>query len=124
MVLFTDFKGFTKYSEILTPQELVKDIHDFFSVFDNIMEKHGMEKIKTIGNAYMASGGLPTPNKTHAIDAVKAALEITQFIEEGKAQKIAEGKPYSKMIIGIHTGQVVAGIIGVKNTLIIFGAMQ
>ena len=114
-VLFTDFKGFTQYSEKLTPQELVKDIHECFSAFDNIMEKHGMEKIKTIGDAYMAAGGLPTPNKTHALDAISAALEIARFIDEGKTRKIALGKPFFEIRIGIHTGQVVAGIVGIKK---------
>jgi len=114
-VMFTDFKGFTSMSEKLTPKELVKDIHECFSAFDHIMEKYGMEKIKTIGDSYMAAGGLPTPNKTHAEDAVKAALEIIQFIAEGKARKIAAGLPYFEIRIGIHTGPVVAGIVGVKK---------
>ena len=114
-VLFTDFKGFTQYSEKLTPQELVSDIHECFSAFDKIMEKHGMEKIKTIGDAYMCAGGIPTPNKTHATDAVNAALEIAKFIEEGKIKKMALSKPYFEIRIGIHTGPVVAGIVGVKK---------
>ncbi|MBK7854998.1 MAG: hypothetical protein IPJ79_08910 [Bacteroidetes bacterium] len=62
-VLFTDFKGFTQLSEKLTPKELVAEINECFSVFDHIMQKHGVEKIKTIGDAYMAAGGLPTPNQ-------------------------------------------------------------
>ncbi len=114
-VLFTDFKGFTAIAEKLTPKELVTDIHECFSAFDHIMEKYGMEKIKTIGDSYMAAGGLPTPNKTNASDAVNAAIEIRQFIEEGKARKIAIGKPYFEIRIGIHTGPVVAGIVGVKK---------
>jgi class 3 adenylate cyclase/Tfp pilus assembly protein PilF len=114
-VLFTDFKGFTKISEKLSPKELVKDIHECFSAFDIIMGKHGMEKIKTIGDSYMAAGGLPSPNTTHAIDAVNAALEIRQFIAEGQAEKIALGKPFFEIRIGIHTGPVVAGIVGVKK---------
>ncbi len=114
-VLFTDFKGFTAYSEKMTPKELVKDIHECFSAFDHIMEKYGMEKIKTIGDSYMAAGGLPTPNKTHAEDAVRAALEISRFIAEGKARKIEIGAPYFEIRIGIHTGPVVAGIVGVKK---------
>ena len=63
----------------------------------------------------MAAGGLPSPNNTHAVDAVKAALEIRKFIEEGKADKIAQGKPFFEIRIGIHTGPVVAGIVGVKK---------
>ncbi len=114
-VLFTDFKGFTAMSEKLTAKELVADIHECFSAFDRIMAKHGIEKIKTIGDAYMAAGGLPTPNTTHAVDVVKAALEIRDFIAEGKAHKMAAGLPYFEIRIGIHTGPVVAGIVGVKK---------
>jgi adenylate cyclase len=114
-VLFTDFKGFTAMSEQLSPKELVRDIHECFSAFDRIMQKHGIEKIKTIGDAYMAAGGLPTPNSTHALDVVKAAFEIKEFIAEGKARKVAAGLPYFEIRIGIHTGPVVAGIVGVKK---------
>jgi class 3 adenylate cyclase len=114
-VLFTDFKGFTQLSEKLTAKELVSEINHCFSAFDNIMHKHGVEKIKTIGDAYMAAGGLPIPNKTHAEDVVKAALEIQRFMHELKAKKEAEGKLFFELRIGIHTGPVVAGIVGVKK---------
>ena len=114
-VLFSDFKGFTVVSEQISARELVKDLNECFSAFDRIMEKHGMEKIKTIGDAYMAAGGLPTPNGTHASDAIKAAMEMRDFIEAGKAAKIAQGLPYFEIRIGIHTGPVVAGIVGVKK---------
>jgi adenylate cyclase len=79
------------------------------------MQKYGLEKIKTIGDAYMAAGGLPSPKATHAEDVVAAALEIRQFMEAGKADKIAAGLPYFEVRIGIHTGPVVAGIVGVKK---------
>jgi adenylate cyclase len=114
-VLFTDFKGFTSMSEKLSAQELVKDLNECFSAFDRIMEKYGMEKIKTIGDSYMAAGGLPTPNTTHAGDAIKAAIEMRDFISQGKASKTAAGLPYFEIRIGIHTGPVVAGIVGVKK---------
>ncbi len=114
-VLFTDFKGFTAMSEKLSPKELVKDIHECFSAFDLIIERHGIEKIKTIGDAYMAAGGLPTANTTHAADVVKAAMEIRDFIAEGKIRKIELGQPFFEIRIGIHTGPVVAGIVGVKK---------
>jgi class 3 adenylate cyclase/Tfp pilus assembly protein PilF len=114
-VLFTDFKGFTQLTETLTPKELVRDIHECFSGFDRICEKYGVEKIKTIGDAYMAAGGLPTPNSTHAMDVVLAALEMRDLIEEGKARRIAEGRPYFEVRIGMHTGPVVAGIVGLKK---------
>lgn len=114
-VLFTDFKGFTALAEQLSPEELVEDLNTCFSEFDRIMEKYGIEKIKTIGDAYMAAGGLPTPNATHASDVVKAALEMRDFIEKGKAKKIEQGLPYFEIRIGIHTGPVVAGIVGIKK---------
>ncbi len=92
-VLFTDFKGFTAMSEQLTPKELVRDMHECFSAFDAIMAKHGIEKIKTIGDAYMAAGGLPTPNSTHALDVVRAAFEIqaTSSTEGQGTRKVASG---------------------------------
>ena len=114
-VLFTDFKGFTAMSEKVTPKQLVYDLHECFSAFDHICEKHGLEKIKTIGDAYMAAGGLPTPNETHATDVIHAALEMRDFIAEGKAHKITTGLPYFEVRIGVHTGPVVAGIVGVKK---------
>ena len=114
-VLFTDFKGFTALSEQVTPKQLVKDLHECFSAFDHICEDHGLEKIKTIGDAYMAAGGLPTPNTTHATDVIQAALEMRDFIAEGKARKLAAGLPYFEVRIGVHTGPVVAGIVGVKK---------
>ncbi len=114
-VLFTDFKGFTSLSENLTPRELVRDLNECFSAFDKITTKYGIEKIKTIGDAYMAAGGLPVANTTHATDVISAALEMRDFIAEGKARKIAEGKPYFEVRIGVHTGPVVAGIVGVKK---------
>ncbi|MEZ4949439.1 MAG: adenylate/guanylate cyclase domain-containing protein [Saprospiraceae bacterium] len=114
-VLFTDFKGFTALSEKVTPKELVADLHECFSAFDHICEKYGIEKIKTIGDAYMAAGGLPSPNFTHAKDAVNAALEMAKIVEKGKAKKIAAGLPFFEIRIGVHTGPVVAGIVGVKK---------
>ncbi|MBL4587555.1 MAG: tetratricopeptide repeat protein [Flavobacteriales bacterium] len=114
-VLFTDFKGFTAMSEQLTPKELVQDLHECFSEFDRICEKYGIEKIKTIGDAYMAAGGLPSPNSTHPQDVVKAALEMAQVVEQDKAKKIANNQLFFEMRVGIHTGSVVAGIVGVKK---------
>jgi len=114
-VLFTDFEGFTAMSEQLSPKDLVADIHVCFSAFDAIMEKYGIEKIKTIGDAYMAAGGLPTSNSTHAIDVLNAALEIRDFIADGKLKKIQNNLPYFEIRIGVHTGPVVAGIVGVKK---------
>lgn len=114
-VLFTDFKGFTALSEILSPQELVHEINICFSAFDHIMTKHNIEKIKTIGDAYMAAGGLPTENKTHPKDVVKAAVEIQGFMLKHAEEKKAKNEPFFEIRIGVHTGPVVAGIVGVKK---------
>ncbi|MFT7611642.1 MAG: adenylate cyclase [Parvicellaceae bacterium] len=114
-VLFTDFKGFTALSEILSPKKLVEEINLCFSAFDHIMGKHNIEKIKTIGDAYMAAGGLPTENTTHANDVLKAALEIKEFMLDLAEKKKAKGEPFFEIRIGVHTGPVVAGIVGVKK---------
>ncbi len=114
-VLFTDFKDFTQVAESMTPQALVAEIHHCFKAFDAIMEKHGIEKIKTIGDAYMAAGGLPVMNTTNARDVVSAALEIQHFIRGYRADRQAKGLPGFDIRIGIHTGPVVAGIVGIKK---------
>jgi adenylate cyclase len=114
-VLFTDFKGFTELSEQLTPQQLVYEINEYFSEFDRIMEKYGIEKIKTIGDSYMAAGGIPVTNKTHPFDIINAALEIQKFAKEYKTKRIQESLSYFEVRIGIHTGPVVAGIVGLKK---------
>ncbi|MBK7854851.1 MAG: hypothetical protein IPJ79_08040 [Bacteroidetes bacterium] len=114
-VMFTDFKGFTQISEKLSPAELVAEIDTCFKAFDNIISKHNIEKIKTIGDSYMCAGGLPVANKTHATDVVKAALEIQKFMLEHLRQRKSEGKEVFEIRIGIHTGPVVAGIVGIKK---------
>ncbi|MBK9402209.1 MAG: adenylate/guanylate cyclase domain-containing protein [Bacteroidetes bacterium] len=114
-VMFTDFKGFTQISERLTPAELVAEIHTCFKAFDQIITKYNIEKIKTIGDAYMCAGGLPVANTTHATDVVNAALEIQQFMKNHLQQRKLENKEAFEIRIGIHTGTVVAGIVGVKK---------
>lgn len=114
-VMFADFKGFTHVSEKLNPRELVQEIHFYFSQFDRIVRKHGIEKIKTIGDAYMCAGGLPIPNDTHPQDVVRAAMEINAWMEEIRAEREAQGSHFFEMRIGIHTGPVVAGIVGLDK---------
>ncbi|MFZ7146538.1 MAG: adenylate/guanylate cyclase domain-containing protein [Bacteroidota bacterium] len=114
-VMFTDFKGFTGISEKLTPAELVNEIHICFKAFDTIIDKYNIEKIKTIGDSYMCAGGLPLPNNTHAIDVVKAALEIREFMQKHIEERKKSGKEIFELRIGIHTGPVVAGIVGIKK---------
>jgi class 3 adenylate cyclase len=111
-VMFTDFKGFTTISEKLSAEELVQEINESFVAFDHIMQKYGIEKIKTIGDAYMAAGGLPTPKSTHAIDVVSAAMEIIEFTRNLKEKK---GDLGFEVRIGIHSGPVVAGIVGIRK---------
>ncbi|MCB0534026.1 MAG: tetratricopeptide repeat protein [Lewinellaceae bacterium] len=114
-VLFTDFEKFTQISQQMSPTELVNEINECYSAFDRIMEQYGIEKIKTIGDAYMAAGGLPLPKPTHATDTVRAALAIRDFMEEHNAKRIAAGLPSFDIRIGIHSGPLVAGIVGVKK---------
>jgi adenylate cyclase len=114
-VMFTDFKDFTRISENVSAELLVDEIHYCFSAFDAILEKYKIEKIKTIGDSYMCASGLPVLNYTHATDLVNAAIEIRDFIRVHKREKEARGEIPFDMRIGIHTGAVVAGIVGVKK---------
>jgi adenylate cyclase len=111
-VLFTDFVGFTQIAENFTPQRLVTELDSCFSRFDEIAKRHHLEKIKTIGDAYMAVGGIPRANRTHAIDCVLAAMEIEQLISRLREQEMAESRPYWQIRVGIHTGDLVAGVVG------------
>lgn len=114
-VLFTDFKGFTKLAEKITPQEVIEELNYCFTAFDKILEKHNMEKIKTIGDAYMAAGGIPMANQTNFIDAINAGLEMQSFMKQLKIEKAKEGLPMWEMRLGIHTGEVIAGVVGKKK---------
>lgn len=111
-ILFTDFKGFTELSATLSPTALVKEIHHCYMAFDKIMVRHGVEKIKTIGDAYMAAGGLPMPNSSHPVDVTLAAIEIKEFMDKLIKVRKKAGKPYFEIRIGIHSGPVVAGVVG------------
>ena len=114
-VMFTDFKDFSKISEKLSPAELVAEIHTCFKAFDEIIGRHNIEKIKTIGDSYMCVGGLPVSNSTHAYDVVNAAIEIQEFILRHLEVKKMQGKEIFEIRIGVHTGPVIAGIVGVKK---------
>lgn len=113
-VLFTDFKGFTSYSEKLSPEALVETVGFYFSKFDAIIEKHGLEKIKTIGDAYMCAGGLHSHTEAHALKMVQAALEIAEFVAETKKDTATTDLNFD-IRIGINTGPVVAGVVGTKK---------
>lgn len=114
-ILFTDFKGFTEQSAKLSAADLVNEINHCFEAFDGIMEKYGVEKIKTIGDAYMAAGGLPIPTDDSVKNTVLAALEMQEFIKQRHQYKVQRGEAAFEMRVGIHTGPVVAGIVGVKK---------
>ncbi len=110
-VLFTDFVNFTAIAEKLGVDELLEELNINFTAFDHVMERHGLEKIKTIGDAYLAVSGLPVKNTAHALNAVAAALDILTFVEARKKEV-----PYGLDIrIGIHSGSLIAGIVGVKK---------
>lgn len=113
-VLFTDFEGFTHYAEKLPPEKLVESIDYYFSKFDTIMEKYNLEKIKTVGDAYMCAGGLPFPTGDHAYKMTLAALEIARFVNISE-ELITQNQSHFKIRIGINTGPLVAGVVGIKK---------
>ncbi len=114
-ILFTDFVGFTKIAESLKPKEIVKELDFFFAKFDEIIQRHYIEKIKTIGDAYMCVGGIPMRNKSNPLDIILTALEMHHFIEAQKKIREKSGLAIWDIRIGVHTGSVVAGVIGTKK---------
>ena len=111
-VLFSDFAGFTHFSESLSADRLVQELDGCFSQFDEIVRYHQLEKLKTIGDAYMCAGGLPRPSLTHAVNVCLAALEMLAFIMQTTALKVSQGESFWQIRIGIHSGPVTAGVIG------------
>jgi len=114
-ILFTDFKGFTEKSAELSAKELIGEINNCFKAFDLICETYGIEKIKTIGDAYMAAGGLPVPSENSVVNTILAALEMQSYMTQRFTEKETTDGFTFKMRLGIHTGPVVAGIVGVKK---------
>lgn len=114
-VMFIDFTGFTKISANLEPSELVNELHSCFSQFDMISEKYGIEKIKTIGDAYMCASGIPNFTKNHCENLLKAAFEMAAFTEERFREKTNSGIPYWQAKIGIHIGPAIAGVVGSRK---------
>jgi adenylate cyclase len=110
-VLFADIVGFTALSAVMNPIELVEILNQIFSEFDLLCQRHGLEKIKTIGDAYMAVGGLPEPSADHAEDIAQMALDMQAEIARFNASR----NKYFSIRIGIHSGPVVAGVIGIKK---------
>jgi len=114
-VMFTDFVGFTNMAEKLTPQQLVSEIDFCFKEFDSIISNYNIEKIKTIGDAYMCVSNLPRENANHAVDMVNAAIEIRNFISELHAKRTLKNEISFRIRIGLHTGSLVAGVVGTKK---------
>jgi class 3 adenylate cyclase/ActR/RegA family two-component response regulator len=109
-ILFSDFVGFTHATENLAAEDLVNLLHTYFTAFDRIVGRYGLEKLKTIGDSYMLAGGLPERNPSHPVDAVMAAFEMVKAVEELSTEEA----PW-KVRIGIHTGPVIAGVVGIKK---------
>lgn len=112
-VLFTDFVQFTRIAEFVEPEQLVKSIDFYFKGFDEITTKFGLEKIKTVGDSYMCACGLPTVNHTHARNVILAAKEMIELVR-GEFNAV-DGLSHFEVRIGVHTGPVVAGIVGIKK---------
>lgn len=111
-VIFTDFVGFTKIAERMSPTELVEKLDVYFRKFDEIIIQNKLEKIKTIGDAYMCAGGTPVENTTNAIDTCIAALQIQEYMRIHKNEGQINNTDYWELRLGINTGEVTAGVIG------------
>ncbi|MBU1822955.1 MAG: GAF domain-containing protein, partial [Bacteroidetes bacterium] len=111
-IMFCDFKNFTSYAESETPESLIATLDHCFRMFDKIIKKHNIEKIKTIGDAYLCVSGLPLANPTHALDVLKAAIEFQEWISNEAIEREKTGEKFLEIRIGIHTGSVVAGVVG------------
>jgi class 3 adenylate cyclase len=114
-VLFSDIQGFTKIAEEMNPEVLIDELDKFFFYFDSVVEKHGIEKIKTIGDAYMCAGGIPEKNRTNPVEVILAALEMKAYMKRLKQTSELEGMKFWDIRIGIHTGTVIAGVVGQKK---------
>ncbi len=114
-VMFTDFVDFTKVAEQLSPEELVREINFCFSEFDRIISKYRIEKVKTIGDAYMCAAGIPQNYHDHAAEITKAAIEIRDFMNNLALERESKGQMCFHIRIGISTGPLVAGVVGVKK---------
>jgi adenylate cyclase len=114
-VLFSDIQGFTKIAEETNPEVLIDELDKFFFYFDSVVERLGIEKIKTIGDAYMCAGGIPEKNRTNPVEVILAALEMQVYMSKLKESSDLEGMKFWDIRIGIHTGTVVAGVVGQKK---------
>lgn len=114
-VLFSDIQGFTQIAEEMNPEVLIDELDKFFFHFDSVVEKYRIEKIKTIGDAYMCAGGIPEKNRTNPVEVILAALEMQDYMKKLKEASLIKGIKYWDIRIGIHTGTVIAGVVGHKK---------
>ncbi|WP_235831961.1 adenylate/guanylate cyclase domain-containing protein [Ancylomarina longa] len=114
-VLFSDIHGFTKIVEQMNPEDLIDELDKFFMQFDAIVEKYNIEKIKTVGDAYMCAGGIPNKNRTNPIEVILAAIEIQQYMKHMTIRSKDGKKAIWGLRIGVHTGPVIAGVVGSKK---------
>ncbi|MGZ3922344.1 MAG: adenylate/guanylate cyclase domain-containing protein [Flavisolibacter sp.] len=114
-VMFVDFKDFTLISNSLTPEDLVSAIDRYFEVFDTIIAEHDVEKIKTIGDAYLCAGGLPQPNTKNPVEMVDVAFKFLRAVEQLKRERAAENKFGFEIRVGIHSGPLIAGVVGIRK---------
>jgi class 3 adenylate cyclase len=108
-ILFTDFVGFTQITETIEPGELIETLDEFFTSFDQIIKNHNLRKVKTIGDSYMAVGGVPEGRKGHPVDACKAGLDIIKIVDALNLKRKILGQLTWDIRIGIHTGPIIAG---------------
>jgi adenylate cyclase len=114
-VLFTDFAGFTKVAAVMEPKDLVEELNECFCHFDWVMAKHGVEKLKTIGDGYLAVAGMPQSRPDDALRVFHAAVEIRDYMVQRKAERESKGQPHWDMRIGLHLGPLVAGVVGMRK---------
>ena len=114
-VLFSDIQGFTRIAEEVNPEILIDELDNFFFYFDSVVEKYNIEKIKTIGDAYMCAGGIPYRNRTNPVEVVLAALEMQEYMDRMRKDRASRGIKFWDIRVGIHTGTVIAGVFGQKK---------
>jgi len=119
-VLFTDFSDFTQVASTMPAERMVTELNEVFAAFDDICDEEGVEKIKTIGDAYMAAAGLPKPCADHAQRCVRAGIRMVAFVEERNADSAFKWR----LRVGTHSGAVIAGVVESANMLSTYGATQ
>jgi class 3 adenylate cyclase len=114
-VLFADVKGFTKLSGTENAEALIDELDDFFFYFDQVVEKHNIQKVKSIGDTYMCAGGIPKKNRTNPVEVIKAALEVQEYLKKIQKASTSNNRKIWNLTFGIHTGPVTASVSGKRK---------